>query len=246
MRPDQKYMPAFRQNSDGDIKFAPFTPQSPLNSPSAGWIPILFFNNSPLGNPMQNNTGLSMGSQITLPNMSNSFFPSLNTKDNSQNNSTNQLNTYSTIMPNNNPNNTNKNQNNISNNNSEDLFPDESNSNTLYSYNNTNENSNETQNINNSKPNKSNNMNNTSTNQNDINRSPNPIDLLRDFDLDLDEDVDLVRNCCNGHINKIYKEIEQDSPGVLSLLEAYNIPRPMGKLIIRRVIKISVNHCKRE
>ena len=73
-----------------------------------------------------------------------------------------------------------------------------------------------------------------------------PSDLLRDFDLDLDEDTDLARNCCNSDIDKIYNYIEENNSGTISLLQAYDIPLPIIKLIIKRVIKISINTSKEE
>lgn len=75
---------------------------------------------------------------------------------------------------------------------------------------------------------------------------PNIIQLLSDFDLDLDEDVDLVRNCSDKSIDKIYEKIEKNHPEIFALVKAYNIPCPIFKLLIRRVIKISMNYCKRE
>ncbi|PRR82792.1 hypothetical protein [Clostridium vincentii] len=75
---------------------------------------------------------------------------------------------------------------------------------------------------------------------------PNIIQLLSDFDLDLDEDVDLVRNCSDKSIDKIYDKIEKKHPEICALVKAYNIPHPIFKLLIRRVIKISLNYCKRD
>lgn len=75
---------------------------------------------------------------------------------------------------------------------------------------------------------------------------PNIIQLLSNFDLDLDEDVDLARNCSDKSIDKIYEKIEKKHPEIFALVKAYNIPCPIFKLLIRRVIKISMNYCKRE
>jgi hypothetical protein len=75
---------------------------------------------------------------------------------------------------------------------------------------------------------------------------PNIIELLSNFDLDLDEDVDLVRNCSDKGIDRIYEKIEKNHPEIFALVRAYNIPYPIFKLLIRRVIKLSVNYCKKE
>ena len=106
----------------------------------------------------------------------------------------------------------------------------------MYSYNNANLN---TTNTSNTTPNTSTNNinNNTTTNAN----VKNPAELLRSLNLD----VDLIRCCKDDDINKLYKEIENDCPGILSLLEAYNIPSPIAKLIVRRIIKITMRYCKK-
>lgn len=73
----------------------------------------------------------------------------------------------------------------------------------------------------------------------------NPDELLRDLNLNVDEDIDLIRCCKDDNMTKLYKEIENDCPGILSLLEAYNIPSPIAKLIVRRIIKITMRYCKK-
>lgn len=73
----------------------------------------------------------------------------------------------------------------------------------------------------------------------------NPDELLRDLNLNVDEDIDLIRCCKDDDMGKLYKEIENDCPGILSLLEAYNIPSPIAKLIVRRIIKITMRYCKK-
>ena len=119
-------------------------------------------------------------------------------------------------------------------------YPGDTSSDTLYSYNNANLN---TTNTSNTTPNTSTNNinNNTTTNAN----VKNPAELLRSLNLDVDEDIDLIRCCKDDDINKLYKEIENDCPGILSLLEAYNIPSPIAKLIVRRIIKITMRYCKK-
>ena len=119
-------------------------------------------------------------------------------------------------------------------------YPGDTSSDTLYSYNNANVN---TTNTSNTTPNTStNNINNNTTTNANI---KNPAELLRSLNLDVDEDIDLIRCCKDDDINKLYKEIENDCPGILSLLEAYNIPSPIAKLIVRRIIKITMRYCKK-
>ena len=119
-------------------------------------------------------------------------------------------------------------------------YPDDTSSDILYSYNNANVNTTDTSN---NTPNTStNNMNNNITNNTNV---KNPAELLRSLNLDVDENIDLIRCCKDDDINKLYKEIENDCPGILSLLEAYNIPSPIAKLIIRRIIKITMRYCKK-
>ena len=119
-------------------------------------------------------------------------------------------------------------------------YPGDTSSDTLYSYNNANLN---TTNTSNTTPNTStNNINNITTTNANV---KNPAELLRSLNLDVDEDIDLIRCCKDDDINKLYKEIENDCPGILSLLEAYNIPSPIAKLIVRRIIKITMRYCKK-
>lgn len=73
--------------------------------------------------------------------------------------------------------------------------------------------------------------------------SLNTLNALREFDLDLDEDSDLVR-VNNAEIDRVYNNIEKKFPGTFTLLQAYNVPYPIAKLLIRRTIKLSLNYCK--
>jgi len=75
---------------------------------------------------------------------------------------------------------------------------------------------------------------------------PNIIELLSNFDLDLDEDIDLARSCSDKSIDKIYEKIEKNHTEIFALVKAYNIPHPIFKLLIRRVIKLSISSYKRE
>ena len=69
------------------------------------------------------------------------------------------------------------------------------------------------------------------------------LQALRDFDLDLDEETDLSR-VPENRVNRIITEIEQNNPGIFSLFEAYRIPRPIARLIMRRIIRLTLNYCR--
>jgi len=66
---------------------------------------------------------------------------------------------------------------------------------------------------------------------------------LRDFDLDLNEETDLSRVPPN-RVDRILSDIENNNPGAFSLLDAYRIPRPIIRLIVQRIIRLTLNYCK--
>lgn len=66
---------------------------------------------------------------------------------------------------------------------------------------------------------------------------------LRDFDLDFDEENDLSRVPPN-RVDQILMEIERNNPGAFSLLQTYKIPSPIIKLIVRRIIRLTLDYCK--
>jgi len=71
----------------------------------------------------------------------------------------------------------------------------------------------------------------------------NMMQALRDFDLDLNEEEDLSRVPPN-RVDQIFREIERNNPGAFSLLDAYKIPPPIIKLIVRRIIRLTLYYCK--
>ena len=103
---------------------------------------------------------------------------------------------------------------------SNEQYPDETKKDTLYSYN---------------KPIK----------KVPTNMSSRILNSLRELDLDLDESTDLARNI-NENIDTIYNKIELNYPGTFILLNSYNIPSPISKLIIRRIIKLSIKYYNKE
>lgn len=122
-----------------------------------------------------------------------------------------------------------------------DLYPSETESQFLYCYYSSFGNCNNT-NVNTSSSN--NNPNNVTINNNA--RIPMPSEVLMNFDLDLDEDIDLERNCCENNIDSIYDSIVKNNPGIFSALSTYRIPSPIAKIIIRRVIKLTLSYCEKD
>lgn len=104
--------------------------------------------------------------------------------------------------------------------NSSDLeFPSEVNSDDLFSYN---------------KP---------RINENYNNDSVNPLDILRNF---VSEDIELY-DCyrSDNHeniIEDIFKKIEDNNSVVLATMKAYRIPYPIAKLIIKNIIKLTLEY----
>ena len=137
------------------------------------------------------------------------------------------LNTSNISSDNNKKNNLINNENSEENKKLSEEFPSYNSSDTLYSYNDSN----------------NSNSNNYRSNFNSYMTQPD--ELLRNLNLDLDEDVDLTRCCKDTDVSRLYKEIEDDCQGILSLLEAYNIPTPIAKLIMKRIIKITLRYCKK-
>lgn len=75
------------------------------------------------------------------------------------------------------------------------------------------------------------------------NSVPTTFDVLRNLDLDLDETRDLERAHSDDEVNKIYLKIEQRHPGIFAVLYAYRIPRPIVRVIIKRLIRLSLTYC---
>ncbi|GAA0077518.1 hypothetical protein UT300005_18960 [Clostridium sp. CTA-5] len=130
-----------------------------------------------------------------------------------------------------------------------ELFPSETVGSELHSYYNElnanmSNNNNNLFNTNNPNTNTSN-TNNPNINNN-IKRILTPDEILRSFDLDLDESMDLERNCCDNDINKIYAKIEKENPAIINTLSSYNVPSPISRLIIKRIIKLSLKYCNKE
>jgi len=74
---------------------------------------------------------------------------------------------------------------------------------------------------------------------------PTTFDALRSLDLDLDETEDLERVNSENDVNKIYSKIEQRHPGIFATLYSYRIPRPIARVIVKRLIRLTLSYCDR-
>jgi len=75
---------------------------------------------------------------------------------------------------------------------------------------------------------------------------PTTFDVLRGIDLDLDETEDLERVHYDNDVNRIYSKIEQRNPGIFATLYSYRIPRPIVRVIIKRLISLTLSYCDKK
>lgn len=75
-----------------------------------------------------------------------------------------------------------------------------------------------------------------------------PTDILRmfDFSIELDDIEDCNRKPYNNLSDKVFQEIENNNPSILGAMKAYKIPSPIAGLLVKRVIKITLNYLDRE
>lgn len=78
------------------------------------------------------------------------------------------------------------------------------------------------------------------------NTIPTTFDVLRNLDIDLNETEDLERVHSNSDINKIYERIEQKHPGIFATFYSYRIPHPIVRVIIKRLIRLTLLYCNDE
>lgn len=80
-----------------------------------------------------------------------------------------------------------------------------------------------------------------------LENSVNILDILRNFDFSLDFSSSESRknNCSEDEVNDIFSLIEKNNAGILATMKAYRIPYPIAKLLIKKIIKISLDNCKR-
>ena len=116
-------------------------------------------------------------------------------------------------------------------------YPSEENIDILYSYNK----SNTTSSSGNTAPATPSNITPSSSNA-----SENISNVLRNYFNNLDENIDLCRKCSDKRINKIYSKIIEKNPEIFSMLiDCYKIPHPIAKTLIRKIIKLSLQYCKK-
>ena len=77
-----------------------------------------------------------------------------------------------------------------------------------------------------------------------LNNSVNAVDVLRNFDLSLDYSINESRknSCTEEEVNNIFSKIENDHSGILATMKAYRIPYPIAKILIKKIIKISLEN----
>lgn len=75
---------------------------------------------------------------------------------------------------------------------------------------------------------------------------PSPSEMLRNFDLEIDEEIDFNDSREKTDVDNIYSRIESENPNVLGTLLNYNIPSPLAKLITKRIVQLSLKYQVRE
>jgi hypothetical protein len=71
---------------------------------------------------------------------------------------------------------------------------------------------------------------------------PLPSDILKNFDLELDEEMDFDENRGDLEVNRIFSEIEANNPNVMSVFLDYQIPSSLAKVITKRIVKLSMQY----
>ena len=239
-------------NDNEDLNFIPLNLDSSL-APNSSKFPLLFnvdgvsfsktYSSMSLGFPNSNinqnlmplninqptqmapltpypNTIPNIDSNIPLNEYTGNFDSNKEFKGNANMGNTNMGNTN---MGSTNMGNTNMGSTNIGSTNMELEFPSELEDNFLYSY------------------------NEPKVNERYLDNSVNVLDILRNFDISLDFSPSESRknNCTENEVNEIFSLIEKDNPGILATMKAYRIPYPITKLLIKKIIKISLDNCKR-
>lgn len=104
---------------------------------------------------------------------------------------------------------------------------------------------------------KSYNLNSSELTSNLIN-VPLECDILRELDLDIDEEVlELERtfeddyelqtrypNKCNNEV--IFNKILQSNPRIIQVLQSYRIPFPVAKTLMKQIIGLTINYCNNQ
>ena len=257
-------------NNDDDLNFIPLNINSSL-APNSTKFPLQFnvdgisvtktlgtislgfpnLNINPTPLPLTTNPITELAPLTPYPKN----IPTLdsNTSLNENINNTTSPNNYNNnyINPNNNYNNnyTNPNNNNYNNN-----YTNPNNYTTPDNYNNNymNSNNNNNSNINLEHPSEIDenllySYNEPKVNERYLDDSVNVLDILKNFDISLDFSSSESRknSCTEDEVNEVFSLIEKENPGILATMKAYRIPYPIAKLLIKKIIKISLDNCKR-
>lgn len=67
-------------------------------------------------------------------------------------------------------------------------------------------------------------------------------EVLKSLDASLNESAHLMRNINDNRIDDIYNDILDEDSNIISLFNAYKIPKPISKLILTRTIKTALNY----
>ena len=222
-------------NNDDDLNFIPLNIDSSL-APNSTKFPLQFnidgisvtktlgtislgfpnLNINPTPVPLTTNPMTELAPLTPYPK-------NIPTLDSSTSLNKNSNNTTNTNDYNNNNNNNYMNPNNYNNTNIDLEYPTEQDDSFLYSY------------------------NEPKVNERYLDDSVNILDILRSFDISLDFSSSESRknNCTEAEVDEVFALIEKDNPGILATMKAYRIPYPITKLLIKKIIKISLDNCKR-
>ena len=226
-------------NNDDDLNFIPLNIDSSL-APNSTKFPLQFnidgisvtktlgtislgfpnLNINPTPLPLTTNPLTELAPLTPYPKN----IPTLdsNTSLNENINNTTNANDYNSNYINHN-NNNNSNNNNMNSNNISLEYPTEQDDSFLYSY------------------------NEPKVNERYFDNSVNILDILKNFDISVDFSSSESRknNCTEDEVDEVFALIEKDNPGILATMKTYRIPYPISKLLIKKIIQISLDNCKR-
>ncbi|GFP74899.1 hypothetical protein [Clostridium fungisolvens] len=76
----------------------------------------------------------------------------------------------------------------------------------------------------------------------EINRGyvPVPVQLFEDIDNDFDDKL------TSDKVNQIFGKIEENNSSIMKSLEAYKIPFPVSKMIVKKLIALSIKYSSKE
>ncbi|ATD54577.1 hypothetical protein [Clostridium chauvoei] len=223
---------------DDDLQFVPLNIKEPFSCKDSKWIPLINFDSDSINN-INNNFLLGFGYPVANNGMNSglvSIPPVSVTKPQNIESPKNLSQTTDPTPSNNNLNNPNLGNIDL-------LYPSEIPADELYSYNSTGKcKANETPiNIPNLK------SSNTPLEKREYDEDDELIhmNILRNFDFSTDEIFDLRNSNCSN-IDKIFKEIEANHSGIIGTFKAYRIPYPISALLVKKIIKLSLEYSEKE